>query len=185
MRPRGGVKSNIHTYAKVSLGFPSTTSSVWPSSPSRKRKRDENLPNTPPAARTEHYAFIGDQEKIAATLDERLQTLDHHAIPTTHTGQVYGLARAVFAREFGEDAAVRQSQRLAVQSFDNFCLQIVHEPREASTLVADGKGADVDGGVRMAIPNSSCTGGGMHWFAIAYTIEPAATTLDAGAASGS
>ena len=35
MRPRGGVKSNIHTYAKVSLGFPSTTSSVWPSSPSR------------------------------------------------------------------------------------------------------------------------------------------------------
>ena len=90
----------------------------------QKRKRDENLPNTPPAARTEHYAFIGDQEKIAATLDERLHTLDRHAIPTTHTEQVYGLARAVFARELGEDVAMRQSQRLAVSSFDTFCLQI-------------------------------------------------------------
>ena len=90
----------------------------------KKRKRDENLPNTPPAARTEHYAFIGDQEKIAATLDERLHTLDRHAIPTTHTEQVYGLARAVFARELGEDVAMRQSQRLAVSSFDTFCLQI-------------------------------------------------------------
>ena len=80
----------------------------------------------------------------------------------TATEQVYCLARAVFAREFGEVEAIRQSQRLAVSSFDTFCLQIVHELREAFALVADGKGADVDGGLRMAIPNSSCTGGGLH-----------------------
>ena len=49
MRPRGGVKSNIHTYAKVSLGFPSTTSSVWPSSPSRSflRRRLPSLAQSP------------------------------------------------------------------------------------------------------------------------------------------
>ena len=105
---------------------------------------------------------MGDREKIAATLDERLDTLDRHAIPTMHTEQVYCLARAVFARESGEGEAIRQSQRLAVSSFDTFCLQIVHELREAFALVADGKGADVDGGLRMAIPNSSCTGGGLH-----------------------
>ena len=151
----------------------------------QKRKRDEKLPNTPPAARSERSVFMGDREKIAATLDEQLHTLDRHAIPTTHTQQVYCLARAVFEREFGEDAAIRQAQRLAVSPFDTFCLQIVHELQAASALVADGKGADVDGGVRMAIPNSSCTGGGMHWFAIAYTIEPAATTHDAGTARGS
>ena len=52
-------------------------------------------------------------------------------------------------------------------------------------LSADSRGADVVGGVRMAITNRSCTGGGTHWFAIAYTIKPAATTHDAGAASGS
>ena len=117
---------------------------------------------------------MGDREKIAATLDEQLHTLDRHAIPTTHTQQVYCLARAVFAREFGEDEAIRQAQRLAVSPFDTFCLQIVHELQAASALVADGKGADVDGGVRMAIPNSSCTGGGR---AVACIGSPLRTRL--------
>lgn len=68
-----------------------------------------------------------------------------------------------------------------VCSFDS--LRVLHYSPSAHAQLLEG--ADVDDGVRMAIPNSSCTGGGMHWFALAYTIEPAATTHDAGTARGS
>ena len=139
----------------------------------RARKLEQNLQHTPPFARREQRSYIGDYNTVSRTSDARLHTLDHHALPTTHTLQVVGLARVVFARALGEDEGLHQSRRLVVPTFDHFCVHILRELQQAAASVAAGRAADVDCRVRTAITNSSCTGSGLHWFAVAYTIEPA------------